>query len=60
MPKPMIVVTTEKDAARLRNLKGLENVVSDNTYVFPIEIEILKSKEATLNEQIINYVQKDS
>ena len=60
MPKPMIVVTTEKDAARLRNLKGLDNTVSDNTYVFPIEIEILKSKEATLNEQIINYVQKDS
>jgi len=56
----MIVVTTEKDAARLRNLKGLENVVSDNTYVFPIEIEILKDKETTLNEQIINYVQKDS
>ena len=60
MPKPMIVVTTEKDAARLRNLKGLDNAVYDNTYVFPIEIEILKNKEAILNEQIINYVQKDS
>ena len=60
MPKPMIVVTTEKDAARLRNLKGLDDAVRDNTYVFPIEIEILQDKATTLNEQIINYVQKDS
>ena len=60
MPKPMIVVTTEKDAARLKNLKGLDKTVRDNMYVFPIEIEILKNKETTLNEQIINYVHKNS
>lgn len=60
IPKPMIVVTTEKDAARLRNLNGLEETVRDNMYVFPIEIEILKNKETTLNEQIINYVHKNS
>jgi tetraacyldisaccharide 4'-kinase len=60
MPKPMIIVTTEKAAARLKNLKGLDETVRDNMFVFPIEIEILKNKETTLNEQIINYVHKNS
>ena len=60
MQKPMIVVTTEKDAARLKNLKGLDETIRDNMYVFPIEIEILKNKETTLNEQIINYVHTNS
>ena len=60
MPKPMIVVTTEKDATRLRNLKGLDETVRDNIFVFPIEIEILKEQGTKLNEQIINYVHKNS
>ena len=60
MPKPMIVVTTEKDAARLRTLNGLSEAVHNNIYVFPIEIEILKEKKTILNEQIINYVHKNS
>ncbi len=60
IPKPMIVVTTEKDAPRLKNMQGFNEVVRDNLYVFPIEIEILKEKETTLNEQIINYVHKNS
>ena len=60
MQKPMIIVTTEKDASRLRNLKGLDETVRDNLFVFPIEIEILKNKETILNEQIINYVHKNS
>ena len=60
MPKPMIVVTTEKDAPRLKNMQGFNEVVRDNMFVFPIEIEILKEKETTLNEQIINYVHKNS
>jgi len=60
MPKPMIIVTTEKDAPRLKNMQGFNEVVRDNLFVFPIEIEILKEKETTLNEQIINYVHKNS
>ncbi|MBO7068849.1 MAG: tetraacyldisaccharide 4'-kinase [Bacteroidaceae bacterium] len=60
MQKPMIVVTTEKDAPRLRNLKGLNETVRENTFVFPIEIEILKEQETKLNEQIIDYVHKNS
>lgn len=60
MPKPMIIVTTEKDAPRLRGLKGLDETVRDNTFVFPIEIDILKNKETILNEQIIDYVHKNS
>lgn len=60
IPKPIIVVTTEKDAPRMKNLEGLDELVRDNLYVFPIETEILKNKETILNEQIINYVHKNS
>ncbi len=60
MPKPMIVVTTEKDAPRLKKMQGFNKVVRDNLFVFPIEIEILKEKEETLKEQVINYVHKNS
>lgn len=60
MPKPMIVVTTEKDAPRLKDLQGFNETVRGNMFVFPIEIEILKEKENTLKEQIINYVHKNS
>jgi len=60
MPKPMIIVTTEKDASRLINLKELNETTRDNMFVFPIEIEILKDKENTLKEQVINYVHKNS
>ena len=56
----MIIVTTEKDATRLKNLQGLSATVRDNMFVFPIEIEILKEKETTLKEQIIDYVHKNS
>lgn len=60
MPKPMIVVTTEKDAPRLKDMQGLNEAVRDNMFVFPIEIEILKDKEKTLKDQVINYVHKNS
>ena len=60
MPKPMIVVTTEKDAPRLKKMQGFNKVVRDNLFVFPIEIEILKEKEETLKEQVINYLHKNN
>lgn len=60
MSKPMIIVTTEKDAPRLKNLSGLSETVRENMYVFPIKIEILKDKETTFKEQIIDYVHKNS
>jgi len=60
MPKPMIIVTTEKDAPRLKDLKGLDELVRDNLFVFPIETEILKNKETTIINQIIDYVHKNS
>ena len=59
MEKPMIIVTTEKDASRLKNLEGLDENVHNNIFVLPIKIEILKEKETILNEQIINYVHEN-
>ena len=43
-----LIVTTEKDAARLRLLDGLSPIVRRHIYVQPIEVEILQEKEAEL------------
>jgi len=59
MPQPRIVVTTEKDAARIRNLKGLSKEVRENLYALPIQVKFLKDQK-TFNNIISDYVRKNS
>lgn len=47
-----LIITTEKDAARLRLLDGLSPIVRRHIYVQPIEVEILQDKEAELTTLI--------
>ena len=56
MPAGSLIVTTEKDAARLKNLSGLSEGTKKALYVLPIEIEILRNQQQTFNQSIINYV----
>ncbi len=60
MPEPKLVVTTEKDATRLKNLKGLSEEVQNALYALPIEIEILQNQQESFNENITGYVFKNS
>lgn len=59
MPVGSLIVTTEKDAARLKNLSGLSEETKKALYVLPIEIEILRNQQQTFNQSIINYVLKN-
>ena len=59
MPAGSLIVTTEKDAARLKNLSGLSEGTKKALYVLPIEIEILRNQQQTFNQSIINYVLKN-
>ena len=59
MPRPKIVITTEKDATRLRGIKGLDSLVEENLYLLPIQIEIMRNQTAAFNEKILNYVHKN-
>lgn len=55
-----MIVTTEKDASRLLNREDLPQTMRDNTYVMPIEMEILNGEEKLFNQNIYNYVTENS
>ncbi|MBQ8051949.1 MAG: tetraacyldisaccharide 4'-kinase [Bacteroidaceae bacterium] len=59
LPQPRIIITTEKDATRLRKLDGLSDLVRHNLYVLPVEVEIMKNQTDTFNEIILGYVRKN-
>ncbi len=60
MPEPRIIVTTEKDAARLAGLQGLSDEARRATYVLPVRIRFMLDQEDNFNENIIGYVRKNS
>ena len=55
-----MIVTTEKDASRLLNREELPQAMHDNTYVMPIEMEILNGEGKLFNQNIYNYVTENS
>ena len=59
LPKPHIIITTEKDAARLQHLKEFDKEVMQNTYVLPIEINIMREEKDIFDKTIIDYVQEN-
>ncbi|MBP5381129.1 MAG: tetraacyldisaccharide 4'-kinase [Bacteroidaceae bacterium] len=59
LPQPRIVVTTEKDAARLRSAKGLSDAVKEALYILPIEVSIMRNEGHKFNHKIIGYVRKN-
>ena len=60
MPSPKVLITTEKDAARIFGSEGLSENVRRNMYVLPIEIKFMLEQEELFNQKIISYVQKNS
>ncbi len=58
--RPSLIITTEKDASRLRLMEGLSDEVKDNLYVLPAEIEILRDEGDNFNEKMKGYVLKNS
>lgn len=55
-----VIVTTEKDAARLRNAEGLSEEVREHLVVLPVEIKFMLDGQELFNNKIISYVQKNS
>ena len=60
MPSPKLIITTEKDEARLLGISGLSDEVRNNIYTLPIRMKFLLDKEETFNDKIIDYVRKNS
>ena len=59
LPRPHIIVTTEKDATRLLRLQGLSEEVKQCTYVLPIEISIMRDEKDKFDKTIIDYVREN-
>ena len=53
-----IIITTEKDAIKLRENKEMEESLTRNIFYLPIEVKIIE-KEEEFNEQITQYVRKN-
>ncbi|MBQ8047250.1 MAG: tetraacyldisaccharide 4'-kinase [Prevotella sp.] len=60
MPSPKVIITTEKDAARLQSAKGLSSEVMDNIYALPVGVKFMLGKEEDFNKKITSYVRKNS
>jgi len=60
MPAPKMIITTEKDAARLETAEGLNDEVRNHLYVLPVEIKFMQEQEKLFNHKILSYVQKNS
>ncbi len=60
LPEPRLLVTTEKDAARLCSVDGLSDEVKKNMYVLPVRIRFLLDEEEKFNQYITRYVRKNS
>lgn len=57
---PRMIITTEKDQARLMGVETLSDDVKDNIYALPIKVRFMLDKEETFNKKIISYVRKNS
>lgn len=60
MPTPRLIVTTEKDAARLGDADGLSDEARRNIFTLPVRIRFMLDQEESFNEKIIGYVRKNS
>lgn len=54
------ILTTEKDATRLRQIEKMPQEIKESIYVIPIEVKIIDEKENMFNQIILDYVTKNS
>ncbi len=53
-----IIITTEKDAIKLREIKEIDSLLLNNTFYLPIEVKILDG-QSEFNNQILEYVRQN-
>ena len=54
-----MIITTEKDAARIKSNPYLQESLKAYIYVLPIEVSFLQNSGNTFNQEIIDYVRKN-
>ncbi len=56
MEEPKMIITTEKDAARLRHLEDIDEAVSSRLYILPIEVEFQLDMKEEFDNIVKTYV----
>jgi tetraacyldisaccharide 4'-kinase len=54
-----IIITTEKDAVRLREFTNIATVIKNSLYYLPVEVGFLKDKKHEFDSLIFSYVRKN-
>lgn len=60
IPEPRLIITTEKDAARLKDVDGLSDAVRRSILALPVEIGFMLDGAEEFDEFILSYLQKNS
>ena len=60
LPSPKLIITTEKDATRLKAVEGLSDEVKSHLYTLPIHMAIMMGQQEEFNNHITKYVRKNS
>lgn len=55
-----LIITTEKDATRLKSHPALDEALKPHIFVLPIEIEFLQNQKQIFDQNIIDYVRANS
>lgn len=58
--KNKIIVTTEKDAVRLRAIKPIDEQIKKRFFYYPIEMKILNNDKADLDKLIHHFIEKSN
>ena len=54
-----IIITTEKDAVKIRSLEGIPAKILNNIYVLPVKMSILFDEEAYFDQLVQSYVREN-
>ena len=54
-----IIITTEKDASRLMDMKSIKEDFKERVFYLPTEVFFLKNHEELFNQKVLDYVRKD-
>jgi len=60
LPSPRVIITTEKDEARLITAEGLSDEVRHSIYALPVAIRFMLDQQEQFDQSILSYVQKNS
>ncbi|MCD8282613.1 MAG: tetraacyldisaccharide 4'-kinase [Prevotella sp.] len=56
MKSPKMIITTEKDASRLRHIEETNYTFADSLYILPIEVHFLRGKRAEFDNIVRTYI----